>query len=217
MVTVARQKNCDAPVAAATSRTRRVCLGLSLAAMLMGLGVMGLGLASSYGVIAAEPAATTKQAEIVPINLAGRWSGNHYANTMRAPIRIGEPSPAAVAPKLNTLTYDIVACGEEWCGIAVTDDKTCGAVALKMKRDTAKNRRNAFTGKLELAKGSAPYVVEAWYSAPDTKAGEGSEKAHLNFVGDTGGELLMMRRSFPFQAEMARVGEPTCTMEKATS
>lgn len=216
MEKVARHKNCDAPVAAAASRTRRVCLGLSLAAILM-----GLGLASSYGVIAAEPDAKVKQAEIVPINLAGRWIGNHYANTMRAPIRIGDPSPAAVTPKLNTLTYDIVACGEEWCGIAVTDETTCGAVALKMKRDTAKNRRNAFTGKLEIAKGAAPYVIEAWYSAPDTKtgtkAGEGSELAHLNFVGDTGGELLMMRRSFPFQAEMARVGEPTCTLEKATS
>ena len=216
MLIVARHKNCDARIPAAASRTRRVRLGLSLSAILM-----GLGLASSYGVIAAEPAATNNQAEFVPINLAGRWSGKHYANTMRAPIRIGDSSPAAVAPKLNTLTYDIVACGEEWCGIAVTDEKTCGAIALKMKRDTAKNRRNAFTGKLEIAKGSAPYVIEAWYSAPTTKAGtkagEGSEKAHLNLVGDTGDELLMMRRSFPFQAEMARVGEPTCTMEKATS
>ena len=212
METVARPKNCDAPVAAAVSLTRRMSLGLSLAAALM-----GLELASSYGVIAAEPAAKTKQAEIVPINLAGRWSGNHYANTMRAPIRIGEPSPAAVAPKPNTLTYDIVACGDAWCGIAVTDEKTCGAVALKMARDPKSGRGNAFNGKLELAKGSAPYVVEAWYSAPNAKSGEGSEKAHLNFVGDTGGELLMMRRSFPFQAEMARVGEPTCTMEKSTS
>ncbi len=212
MVTDARLKNCSARIPAAASRTRRVRLGLSLAAILM-----GLGLASSYGVIAAEPAATNNQAEFVPINLAGRWSGNHYANTMRAPIRIGDPSPAAVAPKLNTLTYDIVACGDEWCGIAVTDEKTCGSIALKLARDPKSGRGNAFNGKLELAKGAAPYVVEAWYSAPNTKAGERSEKAHLNFVGDTGGELLMMRRSFPFQAEMARVGEPTCTMEKATS
>lgn len=185
------------------------------------VAVMSSTVAFSYGVIAADEQPAVEKAELFPINLAGRWSGKHYANTMRAPIRIGDSSPAAVAPKLNTLTYDIVACGEEWCGIAVTDEKTCGAIALKMKRDTAKNRRNAFTGKLEIAKGSAPYVIEAWYSAPDTKTGtkarEGSDKAHLNFVGDTGGELLMMRRSFPFQAEMARVGEPTCTMEKATS
>ena len=181
------------------------------------VAVMSSTVAFSYGVIAADEQPAVEKAELVPINLAGRWSGNHYANTMRAPIRIGKPSPGEVAPKLNTLTYDIVACGDEWCGIAVTDAKTCGAVALKMKRDTATNRRNAFTGKLELAKGSAPYVIEAWYSAPDTKSGEGSAKAHLNFVGDTGGELLMMRRSFPFQAEMARMGEPTCTMEKATS
>ena len=221
METVARprtfdQRTFETPLEAAARFARRMCSGLSVVAT-----VMALGLASACGAIAAEPAATTKQAGIVPVNvpvnLVGRWSGHHYANTMRAPIRVGEPSPAALAPKLNTLIYDIVACGDAWCGITVTDETTCGAIALKLARDPKSGRGNAFSGKLELAKGSAPYVVEAWYSAPDTKSGEGSEKAHLNFVGDTGGELLMMRRSFPFQADMARVGEPVCTLEKSTS
>ena len=217
METVARPRTFDhrtfeTPLDAAARFARRVCSGLSVVAT-----VMALGLASSCGAIAAEPAATTKRAAIVPINLAGRWSGHHYANTMRAPIKVGETGSAVAAPKLNTLTYDIVACGDAWCGIAVTDETTCGAIALKLDRDPKSGRGNAFSGKLELAKGSAPYVVEAWYSAPNSKAGEGSDKAHLNFVGDTGGELLMMRRSFPFQAEMARVSEPVCTLEKATS
>ena len=173
---------------------------------------MALGLASPYGAFAAEPDVTVKPATATPINLAGRWSGHHFGFASR---RILKDEETAAASK--TLTYDIVACGDDWCGIAVTDDKTCGAVALKMARDPKSGRGNAFSGKLELAKGSAPYVIEAWYSAQKPQAGEGSDKAHLHFVGDTGGELLMMRRSFPFQAEMARVGDPVCTLEKATS
>jgi hypothetical protein len=207
MVTVARWRTFDKPVDAAARFARRMCLGLALA-----VTVMTLGLASSYGAIAADPSDTAKPATAAPINLAGRWSGNHFGFASRRLLK-GEEKAAA----RNTLTYDIVACGDSWCGIAVTDEKTCGAVGLRMARDPKSGRGNAFSGNLELAKGSAPYVIEAWYSAAKSNAGEGSEKAHLHFVGDTGGELLMMRRSFPFQAEMARVGEPVCTLEKATS
>ncbi len=206
MDTVARHRNCQTPLEAPAAFVRRMCSRLSLAATFM-----ALGLASSYGVIAAETSATAKPADLTPINLAGRWSGPHYGFASKRILKGEEPA----AP--NTLTYDIVSCGDDWCGITVTAEATCGAVALKMARDPKSGRGNAFSGKLELAKGSAPYVVEAWYSAPKSKAGEGSENPHLHFVGDTGGELLMMRRSFPFQAEMARVGEPVCTLEKATS
>lgn len=173
---------------------------------------MALGLASSYGVIAADTSDTVKPATATPINLAGRWSGHHYGFASRRILTGKEPAAAR-----NTLTYDIVACGDSWCGIAVTDGSTCGAVGLKMARDPKSGRGNAFSGSLEIAKGAAPYVIEAWYSAPNSKSGEGSDKAHLQFVGDTGGELLMMRRSFPFQAEMARVGDTVCNLEKATS
>lgn len=207
METVARQTNCEMPFAAAKQFMRPTCSGLSLVATFM-----ALGLASSCGAIAADTSDSVKSATATPINLAGRWTGRHYGFASKRILKGEEAAPAR-----STLTYDIVACGDDWCGIRVTDETPCGAVTLKMARDPKSGRGNAFNGKLELAKGSAPYVVEAWYSAPDTKAGEGSDKAHLNFVGDTGGELLMMRRSFPFQAEIARVGEPVCTLEKATS
>jgi hypothetical protein len=67
-----------------------------------------------------------------------------------------------------------------------------------------------FNGKLELAKGSAPYAVKAWYRSEDSSAS-------LHFLGDTGPELRLMRRSFPFEANLARSGEAICTLEKATS
>jgi hypothetical protein len=156
------------------------------------------------GSAAAEPA-VTKMA-LAPISLAGRWQGPHRSYNRRA------ADTGQCANGACELTYDIVACPTGWCGIAVTGDATCGAIGLHIALDAKKARPNVFTGTLELAKGSAPYTVEAWHHASDDGA-----KPALNFIGDTGPELLMMRRSFPFQAELARIGDATCTLEKATS
>jgi hypothetical protein len=153
-----------------------------------------------------------KAADLTPINLAGRWTGPRYASNMRA------AGGQNCGGKPCTLTYDIVACPDGWCGIAVSDDTPCGAIAVRLKEEAAAKRHNAFTGKLELAKDAAAYTVEAWYSPAGEIAGEGSEQPHLNFVGDTGdGGMLMLRRSFPFQAELARTGDAQCTLAKATS
>ena len=174
--------------------------------------IAGLMVAAPHGFSAAAgDKSKQKAASAEPITLAGRWNGTRYAYNLRV------PNVQDCGGKPCTLTYDIVACPDGWCGIAVTDATSCGAVALHLKPEAKANRREAFTGKLELAKGSAPYTVEAWYSPSGSTAGEGSDQAHLNFVGDTGGELLMMRRSFPFQAELTRTGDAQCTLEKATS
>lgn len=173
------------------------------------------------GSAAAEPAAGEKPAAVVapaaaaadeaPIVLAGRWTGPRYGYA-----RIG-PKGHDGGGTASTLTYDIVACGEGWCGIAVSDETPCGAIGLRMAPDTTKNSPNAFTGKLELAKGTASYVVEAWYAAPDAGAQGGRSAPRLSLIGDTGTELLMMRRSFPLQAELTRISDAQCTLEKATS
>jgi hypothetical protein len=156
--------------------------------------------ASLGGGAAADEAHAVKAAAIVPSSLAGRWSGQHFASA-------GGPCAANGC----ALTYDIVACKEGWCGIAVKDDKTCGRIGVRLAGDAKTQGGDAFKGKLELAEGSAPYTVEAWYSS---KKGEPSR---LHFLGDTGSELLLMRRSFPFEADLERTGEATCTLEKATS
>ena len=162
--------------------------------------------AGEGAVVAAAPSAAA------PISLAGRWSGRHHSYSMRA------PADETCGGKPCAITFDIVACGSQWCGIRVTDDKPCGDIAMRLKHDDKlPDRSSTFSGKLERAKGEAPFFVEAWYRAPGDGAGEGTEQARLNFVGDTGGEMLMMRRSYPFHAQMARTGEALCTLEKATS
>jgi hypothetical protein len=174
---------------------------------------MVLIVAGGYGFSAAARAGDKAPAvEPAPINLAGRWKGPRYASNMRA------ADSESCAGKACELTYDIVACPDGWCGIVISEVVPCGPIAVHLKGEARANRRNAFTGKLELAKDTAPYAVEAWFAPAGEKAGEGSDQAHLNFVGDTGdGGMLLMRRSFPFRAELARIGDAQCTLEKATS
>jgi hypothetical protein len=145
-----------------------------------------------------------------PMILAGRWSGHRFGYSKVA-------KADGCKGGSCTLTFDIVPCGTEWCGIAVDAAQRCGSVAMRLKPSDEATRRNTFGGTLELAKGSDPYTIEAWYRAPDEGAGENSAKAALSLIGDTGPELLMMRRSFPLQAELSRVADATCTLEKATS
>lgn len=178
---------------------------LSIMAMAIVAGGRGIS-AAKADEVGAEGADTT------PVTLAGRWSGPRYSFSMRAPVANN------CGGKPCQLTYDIVACDDGWCGIAVTDERPCGAIGLRMAPNAQRKHRNAFSGRLELAKGSAPYTIEAWYAPPAAGASDGAASPpRLRLAGDTGGELLIMRRSFPFQAELARVGDAQCTLAKATS
>ena len=187
-----------------------------VAVMALAILAVGRGGSAAAQTAAGEKSATAAPAAAGdaadgPIVLAGRWTGPRYGHA-----RIGAKSQDG-GGKGSTLTYDIVACGDEWCGIAVSDETPCGAIGLRIAPDKASNRRNAFKGKLEFAKGTAAYVVEAWYAAPDDEGQGGRTAPRLSLIGDTGTELLMMRRSFPLQAELTRISDAQCTLEKATS
>jgi hypothetical protein len=159
-------------------------------------------IASSLGGSAAAEDGNNANVAQHSISLAGRWSGPHYGYG-----RQGSSEHCAAG---CALTYDIVACKDGWCGIAVNADKTCGRIGVRLAADAKSEGGIEFNGKLELTKGSAPYTVKAWYRADDGRIG-------LHVLGDTGPELLLMRRSFPFQADLARTGDATCTLDKATS
>jgi hypothetical protein len=161
--------------------------------------VLGFG-----GSAAAGDDAATKAEEIAPVSLAGRWTGHYYGYGRNGDAQDCGGSGCA-------LTYDIVTCKDGWCGIAIKDDNSCGAVAVHLVTD-AKQGDGAFKGKLELAKGAAPYAVEAWY-----RTDEESKIGQLHLLGDTGPELLLFRRSYPFEANFARAGDATCKADKATS
>lgn len=138
-------------------------------------------------------------------DLSGRWEGPSYFD-LQAKQDCGGPAG------LCMMRLDVVACGEGWCGIELGKDDKCGGTALRLSKGKDETGQSFFEGKLELAKGTEPYVVRA-FLIPDGAGG----KPSLHIIGDTGGEFRIFRRSFPFQTTLARSGEPHCKPETTVS
>lgn len=143
-----------------------------------------------------SPAASATPAALSAVSLAGRWSGTPYA------IR---NDPARCGNGACKLVLDVVACGTGWCGIEVAKDNACAGELMQLRPHTDTQRRNAFEGKLTLAKGTQEYVVDV--TADDALDGQ---PATLEIVGDTGPEFRWFRRSFPFHAALSRIGDAHC-------
>ena len=140
-------------------------------------------------------------AGITAANIAGRWQGASYAGDAGGP-----------------LTLDIVACGAGWCGIKVDVGDKCGGTALKIDAGEALPDSDyiQFKGTLQLAPGTEPYVVQTSLFMPtaDTRSGA---PLTLQITGDTGGEFRAYRRSFPFEAQMARIKDAVCQAPETVS
>lgn len=164
---------------------------------------------AAAGAALAENEATVEQPAPVAAaaDLEGRWEGRAYELSRRVDCS-ADDQPC-------TLTLDVARCATGWCGVEVTGaERRCGATALKLDGGTVSGGGNPlYKGQLELAKGTEPYVIEAYLLAPS-----GDEKApQLEIAGDTGGEFRVFRRTFPFNATLARVSGATCKPETTVS
>ncbi|MFN3624178.1 MAG: hypothetical protein ACK4TP_08970 [Hyphomicrobium sp.] len=137
--------------------------------------------------------------ELKPVQIAGRWMGETYTQ------RNG-----------GALTLDIVACGNAWCGIKVEAGDKCGGTALKVEHveplPEGQSDSLQFNGSLELAPGTEPFVVQAWLMPPSENG-----SLTLQITGDTGGEYRAYRRSFPFEAQLARIKDAVCHAPQTVS
>ena len=178
----------------------------------MGMGTRGIRMVSSFAALCVLAAAgavrADDRAESSPpsIDISGRWEGRTFELSRKSSDCGGKPC---------TLTLDIGRCATGWCGVEVVgQEKRCGTTALKIEAATSpEGYTGLFKGKLELAEGTEPYVVEV---SLITLAGD-EKLPHLQIVGDTGGEFRMFRRSFPFSTTLSRAGDAVCKVEKATS
>lgn len=127
-------------------------------------------------------------ADLKVADIAGRWQGNSWSEESG-----------------NTLTLDIVACGNGWCGIRVAANDMCAGTALKVGAGIVEENNAQFEGTLELAPGTEPYTVHATIFPPE----EGKPLA-MQITGDTGGQFRAYRRSFPFEAQIARIKDAVC-------
>ncbi len=143
----------------------------------------------------------------VAVDLTGRWEGRTFELARRGADCDGKPC---------TLTLDLVRCASGWCGVEVIGTgRRCGATALKLDGGEGNpGGSTLFRGKLALAQGTEPYVVEVYLVTMNEDAGAMRE---LQIAGDTGGEFRMFRRSFPFNATLAQTGEAKCRPESTVS
>jgi len=163
-------------------------------------------LAAAGAALAGDPNGSTDGASAAASDLSGRWEGRTF--------ELARAKDCGEGP--CTLALDLVRCASGWCGVEVTGgDHKCGATALRLDGGTAGSGGGAtvFRGKLELAKGTEPYVVEAYLIPPL----DADDKTELQIAGDTGGEFRMFRRSFPFNATLARTGDAKCRPESTVS
>ncbi len=139
------------------------------------------------------------------IDIGGRWQGRTF--------ELARAEDCGEAP--CTLTLDLVRCATGWCGVEVIGaEHRCGGTALKLDGGVSNAGGPAlFKGKLELAKGTEPYVIEAYLIPPSSS----DDKTEFQITGDTGGEFRVFRRSFPFNATLAKVGDAKCRPESAVS
>ena len=145
---------------------------------------------------AASPLASDAiAADLKPTDIAGRWTGDTYASE-----------------SAGSLTLDIVACGAGWCGIRVAANDTCAGTALKIGAGVVEENNAQFEGTLELAAGTAPYTVHATIFPP-----EDGKPLTMQITGDTGGQFRAFRRSFPFEAQMARTHDAVCKPPQTVS
>ena len=148
----------------------------------------------------AGPAAAELQAS----NLSGRWTQ----------VVAGSKRPCTGAG--CRLTYDLVRCGDGWCGIEVKDGKECGRTALRLTAGPANPSGIEFFGRYERSEGAEPYVVHANLHLTSQQHLP-KEQLSLSIRGNTGGTFEAFRRTFPLYMVLMREGEPACRADPKLS
>jgi len=163
--------------------------------------VMQASLAAAFGcaMAAAQPAF----AELKASDLAGRW-----VNTLA-------DAKEACGEAACERAYDLVPCGNGWCGIEVKDDKTCGRTALRLNAGVAAKLGLTFWGSYEQAEGTQPYTIKATLYMAARPAAPG--RLDLFVQGSTDGTFQPFRRTYPMQMLLTRAGDAACRGEPKLS
>jgi hypothetical protein len=152
-------------------------------------------LATALGCIVA--ATGTAAADPQAPDLSGRWSRF-----------VSDPKQVCRDASCR-LSYDLVRCGEGWCGIEVKDDKECGRIALRLRAGAPKEGHVEFLGRFERAQGAQPFEVRATLNI-DPQRPTANGPVLLSILGNTDGDFQPFRRTYPLHMVLARSGEAVC-------
>lgn len=132
--------------------------------------------------------AAARIAPAAPEELAGRWSSGKYG-----------------------VVLDLSRCGAGWCGVRV-EGTACGDLAMRLVADPAERGQARFTGTFDRRAGADRHAVQAHLFRAEAGGG-----LSLSLVGEPGARLQIMRRTFPYQDMLSRIGDALCRSEAGTS
>jgi hypothetical protein len=131
---------------------------------------------------------------IKPDDIAGRWVSDKESTSRK-----------------DRLTLDVSRCGNGWCGVEVKHGSTCGRIALRLDQGRQDDGFIVdFDGRIELAPGTQPYAVRA-----ELHTYRGAFR--IMMYGNSGDELQLWRRNFPFQHLLSRSGDAVCPPDAKVS
>jgi hypothetical protein len=110
------------------------------------------------------------------------------------------------------LVIDIARCGNGWCGVEVTDGKSCGKTVLRVELSGSDTEEPALRGRLELASETRPYAVQVSYFEPP-----GGGPVDLFVNGHTGSKFEPWRRNYPFREMLVSTGPAQCPTDPKVS
>lgn len=108
----------------------------------------------------------------------------------------------------KNLVLDISRCGGGWCGVEITGENACGRTALRMEEPPS--REASLGGRLELAAEAQPYSVWA-------RLRRNEQGLRLLITGQSGDRIEPWRRTYPFMATLARIGDVQCRPDAKVS
>lgn len=115
------------------------------------------------------------------------------------------------ASQRHGYTLDVTRCGAEWCGVKLKDDKSCGAVVLRLERRVVEANRPPFEGTLTLDPAARTYQV---YATPSLAGAAGAPEIFLlGYIGRPN----PLSRTIPFQDTLVRGGDAVCRAENKVS
>jgi len=106
-------------------------------------------------------------------------------------------------------TLDISRCADGWCGVEVRNG-SCGSTTLRLDESELRAPLAVFSGRIGLGSGAQPYVIRVHLSRY-----EGAFQ--LDLFGNSGDELELWRRNYPYRQLMARTGDAVCPPDPKVS
>lgn len=106
---------------------------------------------------------------------------------------------------------DIGKCGEEWCGVRLNPDQSCGAIVLRLKHIAKAGTMVGLAGHLDLGPEVESYEVSVFF---DNSGNVSPDK--LQIQGNPKVAPSLLTRTIKFYDLLARTGDAICKADPKT-